>query len=183
MNLKINFSVIAFFFLITSIYSQTIENTSYKNQSGERVLRIESILPISLTEAWDLFTTDEKLKKWIAPLAHIELKSGGYIITNYDSSKSLSDSSSIKLPILSFIDKELLVLKVDLNNNFVQNVRDNDEHLQEIIQFKKIDTKHTKIISSMIGWGDGDDWNKTYDFFERGNEWTYKELLKNYNAN
>ena len=183
MNLKINLTIVALFLLIRSIHSQTVENTSYKNQSGERVLRIESTLPISLTEAWDLFTTDEKLKKWIAPLAHIELRSGGYIITNYDSTKHFSDSSSIKLPILSFIDNELLVLKVNLNNNFVKQVRDQDENLQEIIQFKKIDATHTKIISSMTGWGEGTDWDKTYDFFARGNEWSYKELLKNYNSN
>lgn len=183
MKLKISLIIVVFFFLSAGIHSQTLKNTSYKNQSGEKVLRLECTLPIGLTEAWELFTTDKKLKKWIAPLAHIELKSGGYIITNYDSTKDLSDSSSIKLPILSFVDNELLVLKVNLNNNFKKNVREHDENLQEIIQFKKIDSKHTKIISSMTGWGDGTEWDKTYDFFARGNEWTYKELLKNYNSN
>ncbi|WP_148041473.1 hypothetical protein [Kaistella daneshvariae] len=122
----------------------------------------------------------KKLRKWIAPLAHIELKAGGYIITNYDKSKSLSDSSSIKLPITSFIDKEILVLKVILNDNFVKSVRESDENLQEVIQFIKVDEKHTKIVSSMIGWGKGTDWDKAYEFFAKGNEWTYKELLKNY---
>ncbi|RZK57402.1 MAG: hypothetical protein EOO91_10220 [Pedobacter sp.] len=160
--------------------SQNLKNTSYQNQSGEKVLRFECMLPISITEAWKLFTTDEKLKKWIAPLAHIELKSGGYILTNYDKSKSLSDSSSIKLPITSFIDNELLVLKVILNDNFVKAVRDSDKNLQEVIQFIKVGDKQTKIVSSMIGWGTGPDWDKTYTFFVKGNEWTYKELIKNY---
>ena len=163
-----------------TVHSQTLKNTSYKNQSGEKVLRLECTLPIGLTEAWKLFTTDEKLKKWIAPLAHIELKSGGYILTNYDKSKSLSDSSSIKLPITSFIDNEILVLKVILNDNFVKSVRESDANLQEVIQFIKLDNKHTKIVSSMIGWGTGTDWDKTYDFFVKGNEWTYQELIKNY---
>ena len=116
----------------------------------------------------------------MAPLAHIELKSGGYILTNYDKSKNLSDSSSIKLPITSFIDNEILVLKVILNNNFAQSVRESDANLQEVIQLIKIDDKHTKIVSSMIGWGAGTDWEKTYDFFVKGNEWTYQELIKNY---
>ena len=31
----------------------------------------------------------------------------------------------------------------------------------------------------MIGWGNGSDWDKTYNFFVKGNEWTYQELLKN----
>ena len=170
------------FFLISTLaaQSQTLKNTSYQNQSGEKVLRLECTLPISVAEAWKLFTTDEKLKKWIAPLAHIELKSGGYILTNYDKSKSLSDSSSIKLPITSFIDNELLILKVILNDNFVKAVRDSDKNLQEVIQFIKVGDKQTKIVSSMIGWGTGPDWDKTYTFFVKGNEWTYKELIKNY---
>jgi uncharacterized protein YndB with AHSA1/START domain len=183
LKLKIAITILSLFLMTGNSQSQAIENTSYKNEAGERVLRIECTIPIKVSDAWKLFTNDEKLKKWIAPLAHIELKSGGYIITNYDSTKGLSDSSSIRLPILSFIDKELLVLKVNLNNNFVKQVRDNDQHLQEIIQFKEIDPTHTKIVSSMTGWGEGADWDKTYNFFAKGNEWTYKELLKNYNSN
>lgn len=100
-----NYIVVIILILQTfSVQSQTVINTSYINQSGEKVLRLESILPVDVTTAWKLFTTDEKLKNWIAPLAHIELKAGGYIITNYDTTKNLTDSSSIKLPILSFID-------------------------------------------------------------------------------
>ena len=173
-------SVFLLLLMSMPVGSQTLKNTSYKNHSGEKVLRLEFTLPVSLTEAWELFTTDEKLKTWIAPLAHIELKSGGYIITNYDKSKNLSDSTSIKLPIISFIDDEMLVLKVILNDNFARSVRDSDTNLQEIIQFINVDSNHTKIVSSMTGWGTGTDWDKTYDFFVRGNEWTYQELLKNY---
>ncbi|HKG69206.1 MAG TPA: hypothetical protein VKA92_10075 [Segetibacter sp.] len=180
MNVKINIAIVIFALMAFTVSSQTLKNTSYTNQSGEKVLRLEMILPVDLTTAWKLFTSDEKLKKWIAPLAHIELKSGGYLVTNYDSTKKLSDSSSIKLPIISFLDNELIILKVILNNHFAKTVRDSDENLQEIIQLKKVDNKQTQIISSMVGWGNGDDSDKTYDFFVKGNEWTYKELLKNY---
>ena len=44
---------------------QAIENTSYKNEAGERVLRIECTIPIKVSDAWKLFTNDEKLKKWM----------------------------------------------------------------------------------------------------------------------
>ena len=30
----------------------------------------------------------------------------------------------------------------------------------------------------MVGWGQGSYWDKTYTFFEKGNEWTYIEFLK-----
>lgn len=180
MNAKMNSAIVIFVFMTFTVSSQSLKNTSYINQSGEKVLRLDMTLPVNLATAWELFTNDAKLKKWIAPLAHIELRSGGYIITNYDSTKQLSDSSSIKLPITSFIDKELLVLKVILNSNFAGSVRNSDSNLQEVIQFKKISDQQTQIISSMIGWGKGSDWDKAYDFFVRGNEWTYRELLKQY---
>ncbi len=179
-QMKKNILSILFGVILFSVDGQTIKNTSYLNQSGEKVLRLECILPVDLATAWQFFTNDKKLQKWIAPLAHIELKSGGYIVTNYDSTKNLSDSSSIKLPVLGFIDRELIVLKVKLNNNFAASVQNEDEHLQEIIQFQKVDGKQTKVISTMIGWGSGSDWEKAYNFFVKGNEWTYKELLKNF---
>lgn len=160
------------------VFAQSIINTSYKNQAGEKVLRFEMTVPVDVSTAWQLFTLDSKLNKWIAPVAHIELKTGGYILTNYDSTKQLTDSTSINVPIINFIENELLVLKVNLNNNFAQNARNTDENLQEIIQFIKIDSMNTKICSSMVGFGQGVDWEKTYIFFEKGNEWTYKELLE-----
>lgn len=140
-----------------AVRGQTLTNSSYKNQAGEKVLRFECTFPLGVTEAWKLFTTDERLCKWMAPSAHIELKSGGYIVTNYDKSKSLSDSSSIKLPITSYIDNEILVLKVNLNSNFAKSVQDEDKNLQEVIQFIQVDDKHTRVVASMLGWGTGTD--------------------------
>lgn len=172
------FLFVFFFFNAFVLKSQTVKNTSYSTQTGEKVLRLEVILPADIKEVWDLFTTDEGLKKWIAPLAHIELKTGGYILTNYDKSKSLTDSSAIKLSIVNYIEHELFTLRVNLNNNFSKAVQREDGNLQEIIQFIELEPKKTKIISSMVGWGQGDDWTKAYNFFVRGNIYTYEELIK-----
>jgi len=163
---------------LLSAKAQDVKNTSYTNSAGEKVLRLEVILPVDKTVAWQYFTTDEKLKLWIAPLAHIELKTGGYIITNYDKNKTLDDKSSIKLDIINYLQGEMLTLKVKLNDNFSKKAQAEDQNLQEIIQLVEVDKTHTKIISSMIGWRQGPDWDKTYSFFVKGNEWTYKEILK-----
>ncbi len=168
------------FFLFNAfiLTGQTVKNTSYTTQTGEKILRLEAILPVDKKEAWQLFTTDEGLKKWIAPLAHIELKTGGFILTNYDKTKSLADNSSIKLTIINYIEQEIFTLKVKLNDNFSKSVQNEDGNLQEIIQFIRVGPKKTKIISSMIGWGKGDEWTKTYNFFVKGNIYTYEELIK-----
>jgi uncharacterized protein YndB with AHSA1/START domain len=165
-------------FICLNSFGQPVKNTSYTNESGEKVLRLEIILPLSISSAWQLFTTDQQLKTWLAPVAHIELKTGGYILTNYDSTKKFTDKSSINSPIINFITNELLTLKVNLNDNFPKSAIAADTNLQHIIQLIKTDRKHTKIISSMVGFGDSTDWDKTYDFFLQGNDWTFKKILK-----
>ena len=74
--------------------------------------------------------------------------------------------------------KLFTTLKVNLNDHFPPEAQNEDQNLQEIIQFVEIEKGKTKIISTMVGWGQGSHWDKTYTFFEKGNEWTYNELLK-----
>lgn len=173
--------VVALIILVQLVFkplNAQVTNTSYVNQYGEKILRLSIVVPANLTTTWELFTTEKGLKKWIAPVAGIDMKTGGVIKSNYDATKSIDDSSSIRLDIINHLEYEMLTLKVNLNNSFSPEAKKEDKHLQEIIKFEKIDENHTKVISSMIGWGKGSHWDKVYGFFERGNDWTFKEILK-----
>src|SRR3989442_455070 len=160
------------------LLAQEVKNTSYIMSTGDRVLRLESVVPVGRAEAWKLFTSVEGLKKWIAPVVSIDLKVGGQILTNYDSTKSVTERGTIRLPMINLLEPELITLKVILNEHFTRKVRREDKNLQEIIQLVDLGNGQTKIISSMIGWGKGPEWDKTYDFFARGNDWTYRNLIK-----
>lgn len=155
-----------------------VANTSFQNPNGEKVLQLSIIVPVQTNEAWKLFSTDSGLVKWIAPVAKIDLRTGGTIKTNYDSKKGLDDKSTIKLDIINFLPEKLLTLKVNLNNSFPEKAQQEDKNLQEILQFIDLGNGQTKIISSMVGWGIGEDWNKTYVFFEKGNTWTFEQINK-----
>jgi len=103
---------------------------------------------------------------------------GGLILTNYDKTKTLGDSGTIRLPILSYLEGEMIILKVILNESFTARARQEDENLQEVIQLVDLGKGKTRVSSSMIGWGKGPDWDTTYDFFARGNKWSYEQLTK-----
>ena len=162
----------------TLLHAQEVRNTSYIASTGEKVLRLEAIVPVPKAEAWKLLTTEEGLRKWIAPVVSLDLKIGGQILTNYDSTRSAGDTGTIRLPILNFLDQDLVTLKVNLNDKFPQRVREQDRNLQEIIQIAGTGDGQTKITSSMFGWGEGPEWEKAYDFFARGNEWTFRRLIR-----
>jgi len=174
---KVLFIVIVFVIPFFSIQAQVI-NSSYVTKFGEKALQFSVIVPTNRVEVWKLFTTDKGLEKWIAPVVKTNMKIGGWIRTNYDKSKTTEDTTAIQLDIINYLENEMLTIKVNLNNNFPQDAKNEDKNLQEIIQFIDIGKGKTKIISTMVGWGQGKHWDTAYTFFEKGNEWTYKELLK-----
>ena len=157
--------------------AEEIQNTSYIMSSGERVLRFEFTIPVSKQDVWQLLATAEGWKKWAAPVVSVDLKVGGSILTNYDKTKQPGDSGTIRLPIINYLEGEILTLKVVLNESFVESVRRDDQNLQEIIQIFDLGGNKTKVVSSMIGWGEGADWDKAYEFFANGNKWSYEQLL------
>lgn len=133
-----------------------VTNTSYVTQYGEKVLQLSIVVPTNADEVWKLFTTDEGLKKWIAPVAKIDMKTGGSIRTNYDPSKTVDDTTSIRLDIINYIEDEMLTLKVNLNNSFAADAKKEDKNLQEILKFVKLDKNKTKIVSTIGKSGDID---------------------------
>lgn len=162
---------------LSLLSAQKYTNTSYTTSSGEKVLRFEIDLPADMKTCWHYFSTDEGIVQWMAPAGHIDLRTGGSIVTNYDKTKPLSDPSSIHLDILNYLEGELLTLKVHLNDHFPAQARAEDKNLQEVIQLKPVNDHETKVISSMIGWGTGAHWDSTYRFFEKGNAWTCQEIV------
>jgi hypothetical protein len=164
--------------LVSGAAAQDVRNTSYVTKTGERVLRIETVVSASPETVWNAWTAPQELSKWIAPVVAINLKIGGTISTNYDQKAILGSAGTIRLPIINYIEKQLITLKVNLNDKFPKSIRDEDHNLQEIVQIVDLGGGNTKVVSSMVGWGTGKDWDQTYDFFARGNEWTYRQLAK-----
>lgn len=158
--------------------AQEVRNTSYVTQAGERVLRIETVVAASTENVWKAWTSPQELSKWIAPVVAIDLKIGGTISTNYDQKATIGSAGTIQLPIINYIENQLITLKVNLNEKFPKSTRDEDHNLQEIVQIVDLGNGKTEVVSSMVGWGTGKDWDQTYDFFARGDEWTYRELAK-----
>jgi hypothetical protein len=165
-------------FLSSIVFAQDVRNTSYVTSTNEKVLRLEFVIPVDKQEAWQLIATADGWKKWAAPVVSFNLKVGGLILTNYDKNKTVKDSGTIRIPIINYLEGEMITLKVILNDNFSEKVRQEDQNLQEIIQVVDLGKRKTKVVSSMIGWGTGTDWEKTYDFFAKGNKWSYEQLTK-----
>ncbi|MEO6035870.1 MAG: SRPBCC domain-containing protein [Verrucomicrobiota bacterium] len=177
---------LSYYFLIAAFLAgagrvataQVITTTNLLTETKERVLRIETIVAAAPREVWKAFATEEGLKKWVAPVVALDLRTGGTLSTHYDKAARIGDPGTIRLGIVNYLDGELMTYKVTLTERFGEKARSEDQHLQEVIQIVPWTNGRTKVISSMIGWGTGKDWDDTYDFFARGNVWSYQQLAK-----
>ena len=127
-----------------------------------------------------VIATDEGIKKWLAPVAILDLRMGGTLKTNYNETAKIGDKGTITLGIVSYIPSEMLTYKIMLNELFAEKCRKEDGNLQHIIQLKPLGKNKTKIISTMVGWGQGTEWDEVYSFFEKGNKWTFQKLLRSF---
>ena len=162
--------------------SDSIVNISVVEPNGERFLRFEFQVDTPVAEVWKAFTTEEGMKTWMTPVVKLNFKVGGKALTNYDKNAKVEDKGTIPLGITNYVPHELLTYKVTLNDVFPEKCRNEDQDLQEIVQFHSIGPNQTRVVSTMLGWGEGKEWNETYSFFEKGNKWSYDQLIKRFKS-
>ncbi|HVT61776.1 MAG TPA: SRPBCC domain-containing protein [Thermoanaerobaculia bacterium] len=155
-----------------------VNTTRPRTASGERVLRVELELRQSPEIVWKAFATEEGLRCWVAPVVHLDLRTDGALLTNYDKNAVIGGPGTISLAILNYVESQEITFKVKLNNAFSAQLQHEDGRLQEVVELQRQRNGGTKVVSSMVGWGTGDEWDKAFEFFARGNEWSYKNLAK-----
>jgi uncharacterized protein YndB with AHSA1/START domain len=156
-----------------------VKNTSFVAPSGERVLRHEVTVKASLAEVWKAVTTSEGLMSFMAPVVHMELKTGGAFDSSYRVGSKLGDPGTIHNQVLNYVPLEMFSIKVNLTKQFPPRLRDAGT-LFAVLTFKDVGTRQVLVRESMLGWGDGEDWNQVYEFFSWGNAFTLGQLARRF---
>jgi uncharacterized protein YndB with AHSA1/START domain len=162
------------------LLSDSVNNKSFVTSNGEKVLRFEVVLDTSLKAVWNAFTNEAEITTWEVTQAKLDLRIGGSMQTHYKKNASIGDPGTITLGIINYLPMELLTYKITLTDAFPEKCRNEDDNLQEIIQFIALEKNKTRITSSMIGWGTGKEWDDVYEKFQMGNRWTYQQLVKHF---
>lgn len=171
-------AAVAILLAATTIAAQDVKTTTTRSSAGDTVVRVEGTLAQSPQEVWRLFATEKGLQCWVAPVVRLDMRIGGKIETNYDAKASIGGPGTITLGIVNYVAAEFLTLKVKLNDAFSKTLQAEDGNLQEVIRLEKLPGGGTRVISTMIGWGTGPEWDQAALFFAKGNAASYKSLAK-----
>jgi uncharacterized protein YndB with AHSA1/START domain len=151
--------------------------THQKSASGERVLLVEATVAQPPERVWKAFATEEGARCWVAPAVQLDFRTGGSMQSNYDAKAGVGGPGTIRLGITNVIENELLTYKIKLTDSFSKQLQAEDGNLQEVVRLERQPDGGTRVVAQMLGWGTGPEWDKTYDFFARGNDWSLKQLV------
>ncbi|WP_165853463.1 SRPBCC family protein [Aurantiacibacter aquimixticola] len=148
---------------------------------SEMALKQSVIVDADLEQTWAFFTEPSQVMRWMAPVADVDLRTGGTIRTHYDSCASIGDANTIELTIVNFVPQHLLTLQSNLDTAreaewMNEEIYARRENLYNVIEFTPLDRDRTQITSWGLGYGDGPTWQTMFDFFIRGNEWSFGQL-------
>lgn len=145
---------------------------------GDVAVRVETTLPQTPEQVWPWFSTEPGLRCWVAPQVRLDLRTGGSLQTHYDAAAQLGDPGTTFLDVLNVVPAEVLTLKIKFTDAFAPRLRADDGRLQEVIQLQRLPGGGTRVVSTMLGWGNGAEWDQAMAFFERGNTWSYQQLAR-----
>ncbi|MCI0339615.1 MAG: SRPBCC domain-containing protein [Planctomycetales bacterium] len=144
----------------------------------DRPLRHEVVLGATLDEAWAIVATAEGWKALGVAQAEVDLRPGGTIRTHYSPAGKIGDPDTITHHVLAYEPKSMLALRFTAPANAAKlKVA---EATWTVYRLEPLDARRTRLICTMLGWGEGPEWEAARQFFERGNAWTLERLRKRF---
>jgi hypothetical protein len=148
-----------------------VETCSRAEAASERVLCHALVVPAAASEVWSLISTAEGWRTWAAPVAAVDLRSGGFIETSYAPSARIGDPGNIRNRVLALAPERLLVIQIaDAPPGFPHE--DLARQLTTAIELEPLDAARTRVRISMMGYRDEPGFDALYAFFDRGNAFT-----------
>lgn len=133
-------------------------------QDSERVVKAEVILLAGIEAAWEAWTTEAGVKSFFAPACKIELRVGGAYEIFFNPNAAPGERGGEGNVILAIQPKNMLAFTWNAPPH-LPNVR--QQHTSVVLRFKEIAAGQTKVTLIESGWGEGEEWDQAFAYFNR----------------
>jgi uncharacterized protein YndB with AHSA1/START domain len=155
-------------FLAATSAAAQVANTSYTLPNGDRVLRQEAVVKASAAEAWAAWTTPEKMRGFVAPVIALDLKIGGDWEAAYNPDAKIGQPGHIHNEILAYVPGRMLTIRIrETPAGFPSP--EVAKSVWTVLTFDDLGGGYARLTIEMLSWKAGPEWDRLYQFFERGN--------------
>ena len=134
-----------------------------KNHVINRSIIKEVTISSSIDEAWDAWTTKKGLESFFAPECHVELELWGRYEIFFMPDEEPGKKGAEDNKILAVEPKKMLSFTWDAPV-FLPEVR--EQRTSVVLKFEKMGEDKTRVVMCHTGWGDGDEWDRAFDYFD-----------------
>lgn len=139
---------------------------AFHSFAAEKAIDREVIVPAKVEAVWQAWTTSEGIKTFFAPDARVELRVDGPFEVYINPYAAPGMKGADNMRIIGFQPQRML--------SFTWNA---PPHLPEaranrtvvVLRFEPVGDSQTRVTLHHIGWGEGGEWDKAYDYF--GQAW------------
>jgi uncharacterized protein YndB with AHSA1/START domain len=144
----------------------------------ERAIRKEALVRAPVADVWNAWTTSAGIQSFFAPEAKVEPRPEGAFRLHFNPYAPPGSKGADDMRFLA-LQKERLV-------SFTWNAPPHlpDARLQRtvvIVRMEPAGERETRVRLTHLGWGDGGEWDKAYDYFDRAWGNVLANLQKRFN--
>jgi len=134
----------------------------------QKIIQIEMELNCDISQAFELFTVNEKLESWLPEKAEVDPKVGGKYELFWDP-QNREINSTIGCKITSIEKDKFLSFEWKGPERFQSflNFCDPLTHVVAVFSSSSDDPQKTTLFLFHSGWRDGPEWQKARDYFEK----------------
>lgn len=133
-------------------------------QEDERAVKAEVIVPAGLDQVWQAWTTEEGLKSFFAPACKVDLRVSGAYELYFNPAGAPGERGGEGNVILAIQPMNMLAFTWNAPPS-LPNVR--QQHTSVVLRFKEIAPGQTKVTLVESGWGEGEEWDQAFAYFNR----------------
>ena len=161
------------------VAAQDLKNTSYATLDKTRVLQHSLVVPASIQQIWEAFTTTEGIKTWAVPVASVDFRIGGIWESSYNRNGTIGTAGNIKNRYLSYIPMRMISFQAINAPPTFQH----PEVLSEIftvIELEALGARSVRVTASVVGFKNNEAHDAVYSFFDSGNASTLRSLYQRF---
>lgn len=133
-------------------------------QPNERFIFAEVAIDASVKDVWAAWTTEEGVRSFFAPGCKLELNPGGDYEIYFNPQGQPGERGAEGTKILAIQPEKMLTFTWN-NPPILPGTR--WQYTTVILRFKPVSETQTLVALYQIGWGEGEEWDKAFGYFEK----------------
>ncbi len=132
--------------------------------AGDRILRAEVTVPAPVADVWAAWTTNDGIATFFAPRGMVDLRVDGTYDVWFNPTGKPGERGAEGMRILDIDPLKRFAFTWNAPPS-IASLR--NRRTVVILEFAPAGEKSTRLTFTHMGWGEGADWDKSYEYFDR----------------